>query len=311
LNAVVKEAWDLRVSARDRVEPPVVVHKVALDIGDLHVHARICPNKSRYVPMSIDFMQTPALSPEERQDAILALLSERPRVAVSELAALFSTSEDSIRRDLRQLEKDGRVRRVHGAVLPAAVAPPPFPARGGTNVEAKSRIAAAASPFLTDGMTVLVDGGTTTLAVVRAIPPDRRLTVVTPSLPAAEALADYPFVTVVVVGGVLDAPSRTTVGAAAVAALRAVRADLCLLGLCSIDPTAGITATGYEEAEVKRAMTESAAAVLAVATSDKLGFSSPFHVAPAAVAGRLVTDSAAPAAILRALAEAGVDITVA
>jgi DeoR/GlpR family transcriptional regulator of sugar metabolism len=251
------------------------------------------------------------LSPDERQDAVLALLTTRPRATVSELASLFSTSEDSVRRDLRQLERDGRVRRVHGAVLPAASAPLPFPGRQAENADAKGRIAAVTVGFLVDGMTVFVDGGTTTLAVVEALPRDRRLTVVTPSLPAAEALADRPGVTVIVVGGVLDAASRTTVGAAVVAAIRAVRADLCLLGLCSIDPLAGATAAGFEEAEVKRAMVEAAAGVLAVATADKLGCASAFHVAPVGLIGRLVTDSAAPPVVVRALADAGVDVVVA
>jgi DeoR/GlpR family transcriptional regulator of sugar metabolism len=227
----------------------------------------------------------PPLSPEERQAEILVLLASRPRLAVGELAALFGTSEDSVRRDLRQLERDGRVRRVHGAVLPAAAPLVPFSARGEARVAAKARIAAVAAACVRDDMTVFVDGGTTALAVARALPRERRLTVVTPSLPAAEALADHPFVTVVVIGGVLDPVSRSSVGAAAVAAVRAVRADLCLLGLCSIDPVAGITATGFEEAEVKRAMLDSSAAVLAVATADKLGCASPFHVAPAAAGG--------------------------
>lgn len=251
------------------------------------------------------------LSPDERRDRILALLAERRRLAVGDLARAFATSEDSIRRDLRALAADGRIRRVHGAVLPAAAQPAAFDARRSEQAETKARIAARAAALLPEAATVLVDGGTTTLAVVRALPADRRLTLVTPSLPVAEAVADRPGLDVVVIGGTFDRASRTTVGAAAVSTIRETRADICLLGLCSLDPAAGVTAAGWEEALVKRAMIEASASTLAVATPDKLGVASRFSVAPAQAVGRLVTGAGAAPDTLAALADLGVAILVA
>jgi DeoR/GlpR family transcriptional regulator of sugar metabolism len=254
---------------------------------------------------------TTALTPDERQGRILALLEEQRRLPVADLARLFATSEDSIRRDLRALAAAGRIRRVHGAVLPAAVPLAAFAARGGEQAGAKAAIAEVAARLVPADATVLVDGGTTVMAVIRALPPDRRLTVVTTSVPVADALAVHPLATVVLVGGTLDKASRTTVGPTAVDAVRAVRADLCLLGLCSLDAEAGVTATGYEESLVKRAMIAASGGVLAVATADKLGRAAPFAVAEAGAVTRLVTTADAPAAALGALADIGVDVVVA
>ncbi|HUG61703.1 MAG TPA: DeoR/GlpR family DNA-binding transcription regulator [Methylomirabilota bacterium] len=260
------------------------------------------------LPASHPTVDPPDLSPEERQDRILVLLGDRRRLPVAELARHFRTSEDSIRRDLRHLASAGRIRRVHGAVLPSAERLVPFEDRGDEQSEVKARIAVAAAAQIRDGMTVLVDGGTTVLATVRALAPECRATLVTTSTSVAEAAAVHPGVAVVLIGGTFDKASRTVVGAAAVEGVRSVRADVCLLGLCSIDPDGGVTAVGYEEAQVKRAMIEAAATVLAVATPDKLGRASSFQVAPATAVGRLVTGADANPDAVRALSMLGIDV---
>lgn len=252
----------------------------------------------------------PALGPEERQAAILDLLAAGGRLPVAGLAARFGTSDDSIRRDLRALAAAGRIRRVHGAVLPAAPLER-FDVRLGRDGAAKAAIAATAVALVGDRPSLLVDGGTTTLAVAAALPRDRRLTVATTSLPVADALAGHPLAEVIVIGGRYDRDSRTVVGAEAVDAVRRLRAAVCLIGLCSIDPDAGVTASGWDEAAVKRAMIEQAAEVVAVATLDKIGAVSPHWVAPAAAIDRLVTDRPPPADLAAALAAAGVDLVVA
>ncbi|WP_165644759.1 DeoR/GlpR family DNA-binding transcription regulator [Oharaeibacter diazotrophicus] len=251
-----------------------------------------------------------ALSPDERQARILDLLAGADRLPVAGLAERFGTSEDSIRRDLRALAGAGRIRRVHGAILPAAVLGG-FDQRVGEDAPDKAAIGRAAAALVADAASLLVDGGTTTRAVVAALPRDRRIQVVTTSLPVVDALADHPLAEVVVVGGRFDRHSRTTVGAEAVAAIRGFRADVCLLGLCAVDTAAGITAVGYEEAAVKRAMIEAAARVVAVTTADKIGTVSPNVVGPAAAIDVLVTDRAPAAADAEALAALGVAVVVA
>ena len=157
--------------------------------------------------------------------------------------------------------------------------------------EAKAHLAAAALPLLEGANVLLLDGGTTALELARRLPPERECTVLTNSPPVAEALAAHPRAEVVLIGGRLLKDSQVTVGAAAVDTLRQVRADACVLGICSLHPELGVTVTDQEEAYVKRAMVAASAEVIALATADKLRTASPWVVAPIADLTYLVTDA--------------------
>lgn len=249
----------------------------------------------------------PHFTPDERQAAILALLASVDRLPVAGLAERFGTSDDSIRRDLRVLVAENRIRRVHGAILPARTQDP-FDERAARRASAKAAIAEIVLPLIAGVRSLSIDGGTTTLAVASALPADRPLTILTTSLPVVSALADHPLCELVVAGGHFDRESRTVVGSGALAAIAAFRADACLLGLCSIDPDAGVTAVGYEEAAVKRALIEGSGVVIAVATHEKIGAVSPNVVGPVASVHHLVTDRAPAPPIAERLRAAGVTL---
>ena len=117
---------------------------------------------------------------------------------------------------------------------------------------------------------IVLDGGTTSLELARRLPPQRDCTVLTNSPPVAAALAEHPAVEVILIGGRLLKEAQVTVGAEAIDALRHVRADACVLGICSLHPELGVTTLEHDEAHVKRAMVESSAEVIALATADKL-----------------------------------------
>jgi len=138
---------------------------------------------------------------------------------------------------------------------------------------------------------LLLDGGTTALELARRLPPDRECTVLTNAPPVAAALASHPCAEVVLIGGRLLKDAQVTVGSAAVDALRQVRADACVLGICSLHPELGVTVTDHDEAHVKRAMVEASAEVIALATAEKLNTASPWLVAPLADVTYLVTDA--------------------
>jgi DeoR/GlpR family transcriptional regulator of sugar metabolism len=158
---------------------------------------------------------------------------------------------------------------------------------------------------------ILLDAGTTTLEVARHLPSDLRATVVTNSPPIAVALAEHPTVEVFVLGGRLDRAARATVGAATVEALRSVRADVLVLGICSLHPDVGITVSDLEESYVKRAMIANAAEVVAVSSADKLGSAGPFVVGPLDELTHLVTERASPSADLDAYRARGVEVVLA
>lgn len=232
----------------------------------------------------------PPLLPEERRHLILDQLTSQGRVFAADLCRLLRVSEDTIRRDLRDLDEAGQLRRVHGGALPRRQPAVGHAARSRQEQPVKQAIARAAARLVRPGQVVFIDGGTTTLELARALPPGLRATLVTPSPPVALALAEHPGLEVHLVGGRLHPDSLTVVGADAVEAIRRVRADLCLLGVCSLHPELGLTTSIAEEAATKRAMLDCAAEAVAVLTTEKLNTTSPFFVAPAGRLAALVVE---------------------
>ena len=227
----------------------------------------------------------------ERRQAILTRLERDGKVVASELVLDLGVSEDTVRRDLRELAAGGHVQRVHGGALPPQAAGGSFAQRLAVSPEAKAHLAEAALPLLATANVLILDGGTTALELARRLPSERDCTVLTNSPPVAAALASHPRVQVVIIGGRLLKDAQVTVGAAAVDALRQVHADACVLGVCSLHPEIGVTTTDHDEAHVKRAMVEASAEVIALATAEKLRTASPWLVAPLADLTHLVTDA--------------------
>jgi DeoR/GlpR family transcriptional regulator of sugar metabolism len=168
---------------------------------------------------------------------------------------------------------------------------PSFAQRLRVSREAKGHLAEAALPLLEDARVIVLDGGTTSLELARRLPPQRDCTVLTNSPPVASALAEHPCAEVILIGGRLLKPAQVAVGAEAISALRNVRADACVLGICSLHPEAGVTTLEHDESHVKRAMVETAAEVIALATADKLHTAAPWVVSPLSDVTHLVTDA--------------------
>ena len=228
---------------------------------------------------------------DERRSLILGRLRTQGRVLAGDLGSELGVSADTIRRDLRELESLGLLRRVHGGALPRHGDAAPFSTRARRAPEAKASIARRAAGCVSDGDVIVLDGGTTTLEVARALPAALRASVITTSPPIAVALAERPALEVTVVGGTLRHADLVTVGAAAVDALRVIRADIVFLGVCGLHPEIGVTTTDLEERHVKAAMIDGAGEVVALADHDKLGTAMPVVVAPMSAVTKLVTDA--------------------
>jgi DeoR/GlpR family transcriptional regulator of sugar metabolism len=245
----------------------------------------------------------------ERRQEILGRLARDGKVVASELVVSLGVSEDTVRRDLRDLAEQGLLQRVHGGALPAAQPTGSFARRLEIARAEKVALADAALPLLAGARVIVLDGGTTSLALARALPSGYDGTVVTNSPPIATALAGHPGAEVVLVGGRLLKEAQVAVGSAAVDALRFVRADVCVLGICSLHPEVGVTTVHQEEAHVKRAMVECAGEVIALATADKLRTASPWVVSPLTDVDHLVTDG--DAELTHPFVEAGIDVVLA
>ncbi|WP_433294681.1 DeoR/GlpR family DNA-binding transcription regulator [Actinoplanes sp. CA-030573] len=246
--------------------------------------------------------------PAERRDFLLARLRTDGKVVAKDIATELGVAEDNIRRDLRELASAGLCQRVYGGALPAAPAAADLATRASVATGSKRRVAAVAATLIRPGSTVLIDGGTTALAVTAALPPDLPATIVTHSPVVAAALIDHPTVDVFILGGRLFKHSGVASGAAAAAAAAAVSADLFLLGVTGVHHRAGLTTGDPDEAAMKRTLASRAAETYVLASSEKIGAASPFAVLPLSEVAGLVTDVDAGDAELLRLIDAGVSV---
>ncbi len=214
----------------------------------------------------------------ERRQFILEILKRDRKVLSSELSAVLKVSEDTIRRDLRELALEGLLQRVHGGALPASPATASYTERQMQAPQEKAEIARAAAKLIRPGQVVILDGGTTTLQVVRYLPLDLAATIFTNSPPIAIALAEHPAIEVVMLGGQLYKKALVNVGAATIEALSTIRADICLLGACSLHPEIGISVQNLDEAHIKKAMISRSAEVVGLATAGKLDTAASYVV---------------------------------
>jgi DeoR/GlpR family transcriptional regulator of sugar metabolism len=242
----------------------------------------------------------------ERRDLLLERLRRDGRVIAKDVAAELGLSEDSVRRDLREMAAAGLCQRVYGGAVPASPAVADYATRQGVAVASKARVAAAAAALVQQGDTVILDGGTTALAVAHALPRDLGATIVTHSPTVAAALVDHPTVEVYVLGGRLFKHSAVTSGAAAVEAAEAVHADLFLLGVTGVHPDSGLTTGDADEAAMKRALSRRAADTYVLASTEKMGAASRFSVLPLTTVAGVVTDAPAEDEVVARLVRMGV-----
>lgn len=246
-----------------------------------------------------------------RKQAILAALKRDGQVVAKTLSESFGVSEDTLRRDLRELAAEGLLQRVHGGALPASAAVGDMVQRQDIGTDAKRAIATRAASMILPGQVVILDGGTTCVQLARCLPPALAITVVTHSPSIAVELAAHPRVEVLLIGGRLFKHSMVAVGASAVEAMAHIRADVYFMGVTGVHPTAGLSTGDLEEAYVKRALAARAAEVVVLASSEKLGAASPYVIADIDTVSSIVVDGGAPEAIRRQLRARGVTIVVA
>jgi DeoR/GlpR family transcriptional regulator of sugar metabolism len=249
----------------------------------------------------------------ERHQLILRQLELDGRVSVSELARRAGVSEMTIRRDLEALEQTGALSRVHGGAVPAQSRSyePPFALRVTQNVEAKRRIGKAAAALLHEGETAILDAGTTTLEVARALRGRRNLRILALSLHIADLLADEPGLTVMVAGGITRPGERSLIGSLAERAFEDLSFDTLFLTVGGIDLRHGLSEYNLDDAAVKRAAFASSRRRIAVADASKLGKAAFARIAAIEDLDVLVTDSDASPSFLDAIRNDGVEVVVA
>ena len=226
----------------------------------------------------------------QRKDHLLELLARDGRVVAKDVAADLEVSEDSIRRDLRELADAGLCVRVYGGALPVPAAEVPVAQRGDVASDSKERVARAAVALIRPGATIILDAGTTTLAMARMLPDDPALTVITPSPAVAVAVAESSPARVLIVGGELSRHSLVAGGALALEAIARLGADVFFLGVTGIHPDHGLTTGVLDDAVVKRALAARSADVYVLGSAEKIGAASRFPVVGLDEVSGVITD---------------------
>ncbi|NKQ57779.1 DeoR/GlpR transcriptional regulator [Amycolatopsis sp. K13G38] len=210
---------------------------------------------------------------EERQQRVVERARADGRVEVTELAAEFGVTTETIRRDLTVLERHGVLRRVHGGAIPVERLgfEPALAARDAVMTAEKERIAKAALAELPVEGAVLIDAGTTTARLAEVWPADRELTVVTNALPIASSLATRPNTAVLMAGGKVRGRTMAAVDDWALRSLADTYVDVAFIATNGVSAERGLTTPDTGEAAVKRAMIAAARRVVVLADHTKFG----------------------------------------
>ncbi|WP_429282852.1 DeoR/GlpR family DNA-binding transcription regulator [Paraburkholderia sp. GAS41] len=178
-------------------------------------------------------------------------------------------------------------------------------------VERKQRLASAAASIVQPKQIVLLDAGSTNVAIAHALPDNNGLTVITNSPEACLRLLDRPGFDVILIGGRVGQHVAGALGATALLQIQQLKVDLCFLGACALDPLEGVAAFDAEDAELKRAMVKASGLVAIAMTSEKLMTAAPFMIAPASDVDYLIVEADLRAAARRELAKVCGNVMVA
>lgn len=246
--------------------------------------------------------------PVERHEAIVEAVTSGQVVSTDELVRRLGVSAETVRRDLALLEDRGAIRRVHGGAATVSdrrVIEPSFTERSIIRHQAKAQLGRLAAQLLQDGQTVVLDIGTTAVAVAQAIPRSFSGTVITPSLPVAVELADRPGIEVLVAGGRLRPGDLACSNAHTKLFFEGIYADIAFLGSGGVDARAGLTDFHLDEIDVRRTIIANSARSYILADSSKLDQVAPYRVCGLDAVDGLITDQNASPAVAAALEEAG------
>ncbi len=249
---------------------------------------------------------------EERRRAILDFVNRDGRVLVADLARQFRTSQVTIRKDLELLHQQRQLHRTHGGALPSrdhALDDPSIREKEQLHRREKMLIAGAAAAMVQKGQVVILDSGTTTTAIARALRQFQNLTIITNAVNIAAELAGST-IDVILTGGTLRKNSFSLVGPIAEDTLRHLNADLLFLAVDGFDVQHGLTTPNLLEAKVNRVMMEVAQRAVIVCDSSKFGRRSLSLIAPTSAVHEVITDHGIPKPELRGLKKAGIEVTL-
>ncbi len=227
---------------------------------------------------------------EERFNYILQQIKKRDKVTYDFLAKELAVSADTVRRDIEALYRNGLLTKIRGGAMKRALTPLAFQDRIAHFSENKNIIAVKAQPFIQQGQTIFMDGGTTICAVATHFPENASLRVVTNNQALLPILLRFKEIEIIMLGGQYNRNTETNVGMQTCKQVSGYVADLYFMGTCAIDTKFGVTASVYEDAEVKQAMRQASLKTMVVTDSHKLGSTDHFSVCSLKEIDVMITD---------------------
>ena len=254
------------------------------------------------------------MAAKARRAIIEERVTAQGEIEFASLATEFNVSEMTIRRDIEVLESSGIVRRILGGAIATGgkAFEPPFEARAAESAIGKMHIAEEAVRLLEPNQTVILDSGSTVLAVAKVIKGrNLNLTIVTPSILVALELADDPGTTILLTGGRVRPGELSLIGIETDETFARYNCDVFVMGIAGIDANRGVSEYHREEGSVKRAAVQAADKVIVVADASKLGRVQLMNIAPLSAIGAIVTDGEPNHPTLIAAREQGVEVVCA
>jgi DeoR/GlpR family transcriptional regulator of sugar metabolism len=225
----------------------------------------------------------------ERHSLIIKQVNLHNKVLSADLALQLNVSEDTIRRDLNEMDEAGEIVKVHGGALSRSYHYP-FRHTDIYAADAKKKIAQKAITLIKDGMVVLTGGGTTMIEMVSILPKTLTATIFTISPLVALQLADHPLITVILIGGQFSKNSQVCVGPQVTGYLNEIRFDICFLGTNGISLGDGVTDSDLDIVQVKKSMIRSSNKLAVMCIAEKLNSSQRMRVCELNQLNYLITD---------------------
>lgn len=227
---------------------------------------------------------------EERFEIILNELKNRKKVKFEDLAVQLNVSEDTVRRDIDALHRNGLLSKARGGAILREKDPLTFQDRQSFLTKEKDIIALKTQRFLKNGSTVFMDGGTTVLAVINAMPLDITIRIVTNNYSVVPIIEKFKNVELILLGGNYERDLAVTSGLTTCYEVSKYIADVFIMGTCAVDPVYGVSATSVNDGETKKMMVQSSKQTIALASRNKLSQTESFKVCDMSQVDALITD---------------------
>lgn len=243
---------------------------------------------------------------EERHQLILNKLTKNRKVLSVNLSRELAVSEDTIRRDLKELEAKNLLYKVHGGALLNENRLKTYYERSHSDTEEKKSIARKAVQLIHNDQVIIMSGSSTNVQIAKLIPPDVNVTIFTYSLPVALELTNHPLIEVILIGGKLNKSAQVSTGIDVINFLSGMRVDLCFMGIAGLSTNRGLTESDWEVTHIKRAMIEVSDYVVVTCTGNTLQKNERYAVVPIKKIDALITEYPSDNKIFNSFKEKGI-----